>query len=304
MMSNQTKAYLYALAVVLIWSTVASAFKITLRFIDFENLVFYSVAVSLLTLFAVVLVQNKLNLLARHTTGGYVRSALLGLLNPFFYYLVLFRAYSLLPAQEAQPLNQTWAVVIAILSIIILGQRVSVKSIGAICISFVGVLVISTRGNIVQLHFTNITGVLLAVGSAFIWALFWIYNIKDRRDIVIKLFLNFVFGFVFIALYMLLTGHLRAPGVRGMAGSAYVGVFEMGITFILWLKALQLSKTTAQVSNIIYLVPFVSLIVIHLTVGERIFPSTIIGLAFIVAGILLQQHGEYTSATAKYRHGQ
>lgn len=289
-MSQQTKAYLYALAVVLIWSTVASAFKITLRFVDYTNLVFYSVAVSLLILFAVVLIQNKLSLLARQATGDYVRSALLGLLNPFLYYLVLFRAYSLLPAQEAQPLNQTWAIVMAILSIIILRQKMSAKSIGALCISFVGVLVISTRGSIVQLRFTNITGVLLALGSAFIWALFWLYNVKDQRDTVIKLFLNFVFGFVFITLYMLLTGHLRTPGVWGMTGSAYVGIFEMGITFTLWLTALRLSKTTAQVSNIIYLVPFLSLVIIHLTVGEQIYPSTIVGLVFIISGILLQRY--------------
>ncbi len=289
-MKRQNQAYLYALVVVCIWSTVASAFKITLRFVDFENLVFYSVTVSLFTLFAIVLVQNKLSLLARQTKRDYVRSALLGLLNPFLYYLVLFKAYSLLPAQEAQPLNQTWAIVITILSIVILRQKISVKSIGAICISFVGVLVISTRGDIAQLRFTNITGVLLAVGSAFIWALFWIYNVKDHRDTVIKLFLNFLCGFVFIALYMLLTGHLHALGAQGLAGSAYVGVFEMGLTFILWLKALQLSETTARVSNVIYLVPFLSLIVIHLTVGEKIFPSTIIGLVFIIAGILLQRY--------------
>ena len=64
----------------------------------------------------------------------------------------------------------------------------------------------------------------------------------------------------------------------------------MGITFVLWLKALQLSKTTAQVSNFIYLVPFFSLFVIHLTVGETIYPSTIIGLVFIIGGIILQQY--------------
>jgi drug/metabolite transporter (DMT)-like permease len=80
------------------------------------------------------------------------------------------------------------------------------------------------------------------------------------------------------------------PSVHGMIGSTYVGVFEMGITFIIWLKALQLSRTTAQISNVIYLVPFLSLVVIHFTVGEKIFPSTIIGLVFIIAGILLQHY--------------
>jgi drug/metabolite transporter (DMT)-like permease len=76
----------------------------------------------------------------------------------------------------------------------------------------------------------------------------------------------------------------------GLLGAIYIGLFEMGITFVLWLKALQLSKTTAQVSNFIYLVPFLSLIVINLTVGEKIYSSTIIGLVFIIAGILLQQY--------------
>ena len=289
-MSQQTKAYLYVLAVVLIWSTVASAFKITLRFVDYTNLVFYSVSVSLLTLLVILLAQKKHVLLVRYTVRDYTHSALLGFLNPFLYYLVLFKAYSLLPAQEAQPLNQTWAIVIAIFSIIILRQKISAKSIGAIFTSFLGVVIISTRGNMLQLRLTNLTGVLLAVGSAFIWALYWIYNLKDKRDDVVKLFLNFVFGFVFIALYMLVTGQLRTPEARGMLGSAYVGIFEMGITFTLWLTALRLSKTTAQVSNIIYLVPFLSLVVIHITVGEQIYPSTIIGLVFIISGILLQRY--------------
>jgi drug/metabolite transporter (DMT)-like permease len=289
-MTKQNRAYLYALTVVLIWATVASAFKITLRFIDFENLVFYSVAVSLLTLFTVALIQKKLILLKRCGIHDYFRSALLGLLNPFLYYLVLFKAYSLLPAQEAQPLNQTWAIVIAILSIIILRQKISARSIGAILISFLGVVIISTRGNLLQFQLTDPTGVLLAIGSAFIWALYWIYNMKDKRNDVIKLFLNFAFGFGFITAYMLVTGHLHIPQTCGLVGSAYVGVFEMGITFILWLTALRLSKTTAQVSNIIYLVPFLSLIVIHITVGEHIYPSTIVGLVFIVSGIVLQRY--------------
>ena len=68
--------------------------------------------------------------------------------------------------------------------------------------------------------------------------------------------------------------------------------FEMGLTFVFWLKALKLSRTTAQVSQLIYLTPFFSLLVIHFAVGESIYPSTLIGLVLIVIGILLQQYGE------------
>jgi drug/metabolite transporter (DMT)-like permease len=64
----------------------------------------------------------------------------------------------------------------------------------------------------------------------------------------------------------------------------------MCINFILWLMALKLSSTTAKVSNLIYLSPFISLILIHFFVGEVILLSTIIGLLFIVGGIIIQQY--------------
>ena len=64
----------------------------------------------------------------------------------------------------------------------------------------------------------------------------------------------------------------------------------MGITFVLWLKALKFSATTAKVSNLIYLSPFLSLVFIRFIVGETILLSTLTGLVFIVGGILLQQY--------------
>ncbi|MGB2804956.1 MAG: DMT family transporter [Candidatus Zixiibacteriota bacterium] len=296
-MEKQKQAYLYAITAVLFWSTVASAFKVSLRYLDFLQLLFFSSIASIIIFFLILLIQNKLSFFKEYSGKDYLRSAMLGFLNPFLYYVVLFKAYSLLPAQEAQPLNYTWSIVLVLLSIPILRQKIGLKSILAILISYFGVLVISTRGDIFGLTFSNPTGVFLALGSSVIWALFWIYNIKDKRDEVAKLFLNFLFGVVFILIAMLLSSRLRIPSAAGIAGAAYVGLFEMGITFVLWLKALKLSRTTAQVSNLIYLSPFVSLVLIRFVVGETILISTIIGLIFIVAGIIMQQHYGRTKLT-------
>jgi len=74
-----------------------------------------------------------------------------------------------------------------------------------------------------------------------------------------------------------------------LLGACYVGFFEMGITYIIWLMALKLSATTAKVTNLIYLSPFTSLIFIHFIVGEKILISTITGLVLIIAGIVWQQ---------------
>ncbi len=215
---------------------------------------------------------------------------MLGLLNPFLYYIVLFKAYSLLPAQQAVSLNYTWAIQIVLLSVPLLKQKIGFKSVLAIIISYAGVLIISTQGNILALRVTNLYGVLLALGSAVIWALFWIYNIKDKRDEVVKLFLNFLFGFIFILIAIVFSKRLIIPKIPGFTSAVYIGLFEMGITFVLWLKALKLSKTTAQVSNLIYLTPFLSLLIINIMIGEKILISTIIGLILIVMGIIMQQY--------------
>jgi drug/metabolite transporter (DMT)-like permease len=288
--SDQRKAYLYAGLVVMLWSTIASAFKISLKYIDFLLLLFYASVFSLLTLFIMLILQKKISLLCACRPKDYATSALLGLLNPFLYYVVLLKAYTILPAQQAVALNYTWAIQLVILSIPILKQKIGFKSIIAIVISYLGVLIISTQGNVTTLRITNIEGSLLALGSAVVWALFWIYNIKDKRDAVVKLSLNFLFGFVYIFVYILITQRLAIPALPGLVGALYVGVFEMGITFVLWLTALRLSKTTAQVSNLIYLTPFLALFFISIFVGEKILFSTVIGLLFIIAGIILQRY--------------
>jgi len=186
-------------------------------------------------------------------------------------------------------LNFTWPIMLVLLSIPLLEQKITGRSIIAILISFGGVIVIGTHGNILAWSTTDVAGVSLAVGSSVIWALFWIYNIRDKRDEIIKLFLNFAFGSCFVFLAMLLFSDFRLPSVKGAAGAVYIGLFEMGITFLLWLKALKLSKTTAHIANLIYLIPFFSIVLIHFVVGEQIFLSTITGLVLIVAGIVLQK---------------
>jgi drug/metabolite transporter (DMT)-like permease len=288
-MTRQGKAYAYALVTVFFWSTAATAFKLSLRFLDPVQLLFYANIVSILTLLIVLVIQKKLHLLSKYSKQDLGRCTLLGLLNPFLYYLVLLKAYDLLPAQEAQPLNYTWAIMLAILSVPLLKQKLGLKEFCAILISYFGVVIISTHGDVLSLRFSNTVGVLLALGSTVIWALYWIYNTKDKNDPVASLFLSFCFAFPPVLLATMVLSSLEAVPMPGLLGAAYVGVFEMGIAFVLWLKALKLSTTTARVGTLIFFAPFLSLVFIHFLVGEDIRTATIVGLIFIVVGSALQQ---------------
>ena len=289
-MKVQEKAYIYASLAIACWSTIGSAFKISLRYLDPLGLLLFSGIVACSVLFFILLAGGKLHLLRETTPSQLLTSALMGLLNPYLYYLVLLKAYDLLPAQEAGTLNYIWPLVLVLLSVPLLKQKIGLLSIAAVFISFTGIMIISTHGNLLAFRFTSPTGVLLAAGSAVLWALYWILNMKDPREAVSKLFLNFCFGLFYTFLTIAATKHFFIPTWTGLAGAAYIGLFEMGITFVLWLNALKLSKTTAKVSNLIYLSPFISLFIIHFAVGEAILISTIAGLALIVAGILMQQY--------------
>ena len=295
MEKNQSKAYLFAIFAILLWSTVASAFKLSLTYFDALNLLLYASFFSLCVFFCAMVYQRKFHILWLYSKKTYFKLALLGLINPFIYYLVLFRAYELLPAQEAQPINYTWALTLTYLSVLILKQKISIYDFLAGLICYCGVFIISTHGDLWSFSFSNLRGVALALFSTVLWSLYWIYNTKLHVDSLVGLFINFCFGVPAILLYALITSHLLTFNLNGFLGSAYVGVFEMGITFILWLQAMKLSSNTAKIANLIFISPFLSLVFISIFVGETILFSTFIGLIFIIMGLLVQQKAKKVS---------
>lgn len=289
MVKNQNSSYLYAGLSILFWATVASAFKISLRHFDFISLLFFSILSSFLTLLVVVIAKGKLKTCFSFTRKQYLYSAVLGLLTPTLYYLILFKAYSLLPAQLAQPLNFTWPLVLVILSATINKTKLKLISIFALVLSFIGVTFIASEGAWITLEIRSPDGVGLALSSSFIWALYWIFNARDGRSPEVKLFLNFLFATIFAGIIYVYYPEKTHVNLYGIFGSIYVGIFEMGLTFVFWLKAVEYAEDTAKTGNLIYLTPFFSLLVISLVLKEQIYVTSIAGLAIIVAGILLQQ---------------
>ncbi len=288
-MNQQRKAIFFALTAVLLWSTVATAFKLALRFLTPIELLLYSGSFSTLLLGAILLKQGKFMEAFHCSAREYLLSIFLGILSPFLYYLVLFKAYALLPAQQAQPLNYTWAITLSLLAVPLLKQKIRWPQWLALVISYGGVVVISTEGHPLSLHFTDPFGVALALFSTIIWALYWIFSTRDQRDPIVGLFVNFLASFPFVLGCYLLTTERRIPDIHGLLGAAYVGTFEMGACFVFWLMAMKLTDNTAKISNLIFLSPFLSLLFIHFLVGEEILASTFIGLILIVVGLLCQR---------------
>lgn len=287
---SQSRAYLLASFVVLFWGTSATAFKIGLKYIDPVQLLFWSSLAATVILFTVLVYQKKIYLLKFRSKKDLLFSLAESLLNPFLYYLVLFKAYSLLPAQVAQPLNYIWPIVLVVLAALLLKHPLRVTDIVALLISLVGVAFISSQGNMNIFAKSNPLGVLLAVGSSVIWAGFWVVNMYDKhRNEEVKLFISFAIATIFTLLYMATIKNLPTINIKGIAASVYIGAFEMGITFVLWSKALNSATNTARLGNFSYLVPFVALVFVSLVLREKIVWTTLLGLFLIIGAIVFQQ---------------
>ena len=289
-LSNQNKAYLFAAIAIFFWSTVATAFKLSLEHLEPIQLVLYSTIFSVLVLFFIVLFQGKLKLIKNFSKHALLKCAFLGLLNPCLYYIILFKGYDILPAQEAMVINFSWPVMIVILSIPILKQTIDIKSFLSIIISYIGVVVIASKGDVFSMQFESPLGVIYILITTVIWALFWLFNTKNSNDSIVSLFLIFLFSLPYILLIVYFSNSFIIPSIKGFIGSAYIGLFEMGISVVLWQVALKTSTTVSRVASLVFITPFLSLLILHFVLKEAILISTIFGVILICVGLFLQKY--------------
>ena len=246
--------------------------------------------VSAITLIGICAVQGKLSLLPRTFLSNPWYYLLLGLINPLAYYIILFKAYDLLPASQAQAINYSWAITLTLMAAFFLGQKIRKQDWIACSLSYFGVIVIATKGDILGLNFESPLGVGLALLSTLLWAGYWILNAKNQADPIVAVLLGFLVAIPFAIGISIYEGaswsHITT---QGWLAVTYVGLFEMGVTFVLWLSALKLTQNTARISNLIFASPFISLILLSTIIGEDIHPTTLIGLVLIVGGLVIQQ---------------
>ena len=290
-MNRNTQAILLALAAVLSWSTVATAFKVALTYLThFEMLLIASL--TSVAIFALVLTYQKKWTLVKHLTSKQWKElAFQGFLNPTAYYLILFKAYDMLPAQVAQPVNYAWPIVLLVLLAVFAKQPIPTKKYIGMVISMAGVVMISLGTGQLSGMSVPFQGVLLAALSALFWASYWMVNnkFKHRIDAIVALFGSFLCGTIYLLVSIPLFG-ISIPSVTGLLAGMYVGGFEMAIPFICFGIAMRITSNPALINQLCYLSPFLSLFFIAMVLREPIVVTTYIGLALIVAGIVFNEY--------------
>ena len=292
MQDTDRRAVKMGLGAVMLWSTVATAFSLSLEYLTPLQLVTLAAVVSWCFFAARLGSPARWASLRATSSKERITGLLMGWLNPGLYYLVLFAAYDQLPAQEAMAINYSWGITLALIAAPLLRQRLTPGALLAACISYSGIVVIATRGSPLSLDFAQPLGVGLALLSTLLWSLYWVINTRLSVDPEVNLFLNFS-GALPLLLGLLWWSGTPLPVVwQGWVGGLYVGLFEMGLAFVLWMGAMKATTSTLRISSLIFLSPPLSLILIWMIAGEPVKTYTLIGLILILFGLWLQRRAE------------
>lgn len=250
-------------------------------------MLFYSTIFSCIVMCGIVLFEKKTRVLTSYSISDYTKTGVLGFLGTYLYYVLLYAALALTSASEGFILAYTWPMLVIIIAFPLLRERLTIKKICSILMSFFGIVVIVTHGSIFALSFTSLQGDILALGGAGVFALFSVLGKKYQYDQVVSVFIYFVTALVFITPTLFLFSSLKIPSFHVWLWLLLNGFLVNGISYIFWFKALEYGDTSV-ISNALYLTPFLSLVYIALFLGEKILISSIVGLVIIVTGIILQ----------------
>ena len=276
----------FALVSVLIWATLSTVAKRMLAALPPLETLGVSSALAFLCMLCALFAGGAYKKLRSYTARQYLQMAGLGALGLFAYSALYYYGIGFLTAGEACVLNYLWPMMLVLFSCLFLKERLTVKKMIALLLSFGGVALLSFGG--AQGGEGRLWGVASCVTAAACYGLYCVLNKKRGFDQTVMMTVVWLTVTVCCCVLGPLT-ETWIP-VRGTqwAGLCWIGVFVNAVAYFTWALALKNAAHTAPVANLAYAVPLLSLLLGHFALGEPLRWIAFAALALIVGGILLQ----------------
>lgn len=280
------KEYIFAAGAIIFWSTIAVVSKLLLDKLSSIQLLWASAFFAALFLLIVNIVTGNIKKMKEYKFKDYVTMVLIGLPGTFFYYIFYYSGADLMPASQAFIVNYMWPIMSVVFACIILKEEMTLKKGIAIAVSFIGVMIV-TGQDIAKLNSNTLLGATLCLSGAVCYGVFTALNQKFKYEKRICMMINYTVTFLLTTIINGMRGELFVPDFVQVLGFLWNGELTMALASTLWMYALDSGKT-AQISNLAYITPFLSLVWTSLILKETITVNAVVGLCVIVVGILIQ----------------
>lgn len=283
-MNEIKKALFLTVSAGILWGSSFPAIKIGLKFIDVYMFAFLRFFSASAIMFIILLFTRNLDLKFAKR-----RILYLGILNGFAY-LLQYVGMTFTTASKSSLLVNLSAIWVAIISWLVLKERFGNKKLLGIILSIIGIFLVTTNLNFLELTKGMFFGDILVLFSGVGWAFFITFNKKFIADTENALqFMSWVLFATVLPLipFISLSGNisLNLP-IEAWIVIAYTAILCWIVPYFLWLKGLKhISPTTSTVILLTSII--VAIIISYFILGEGFTLVSGIGALLILLAIVL-----------------
>ncbi len=281
-MKVKNNFHIYAIITILFWSLAYVLTRLALQYFTAFSLGFLRYFIASCTLI-IVSVISKIKMPDKKDLPWFMLAGALG----FFIYMIVFNQ-----GQKAVT-AATGSIVISIVPILtalfargIYKEKMSYHQWFAIAIEFAGVVVLTWMNGIFSINM-GLFWLFLAALSLSLYNLLQRTLTRTYSALQTSTFSIF-FGTILLSIFLPASvKEVRAAPVKQWLYLAVLGIFSSAIAYVSWSKAFAKAKQTSQVSNYMFITPFVTSVLGFLIANEIPEPSTIVGGGIILLGAFL-----------------
>jgi len=276
----------YAMITIIFWSLAYVLTRLALQYFSAFSLGFLRYFTASCTL-AVVAVYTRMKLPHKSDFPIFLAAGAAG----FFFYMITFnKGQATVTAATGSVVIATAPVITALLARFVYKEKLYSFQWIAVIIEFAGVLVLTLMNGVFSINIGLLWLFLAALALSS-------YNLLQRlmtnsyTALQTSTFSIF-FGTVLLAIF--LPDSVRevssAPGIQ-LFYIAVLGIFSSAIAYVSWSKAFAMAKQTSQVSNYMFVTPFLTSILGFLIAHEVPDRATLLGGTIIIFGIFVFNFG-------------
>ena len=285
LVSDEKKAaVLFTVIASSLWGTSFPAIKLGLQYMDAYTFVFLRFLFASLTMLAVMF-------LTKNFSFNFEKKRLLlflGVTNGTAYLLQYIGMVSAFASHSSLFVNLS-VVWVALLSPVVLKEKLGRKKLAGVIVSLLGVVLVTTNLDFGSLGAGEVIGNLLVIGAGVLWAVFIVYNkplVTESKNTIQSM----TWLLLFTMLPLLPVAPFSAENFLHLTWEAwaaiiYTAIFCWVAPYYLWLKGLRnVSPVTSAVILLNEVIVAVIISVIFL--GEVMTAASAVGAIFIVLAIL------------------
>ena len=274
--------HFYAIITIIFWAMAFVFTRLALQYFDVYSLSFLRYLSASITLIIIICFM-KINKPKKEDFLTYLLSGGIG----FFIYVILFtKGTGLVSTATSSIVIAMVPVFTAFLASLIYKEKLKIYQWIAICIEFIGILVLTLMNGTFSIN----EGILWLLVAALCLAT---YNLLQRKltkkysaleASTYSIFVGTIFLCIFLPSSIDKTIH---DPLEFIFYVLVLGIFSSALAYIAWAKAISLAEKTTYVSNYMFVTPFLTTILGFVMMGEIPDKATVLGGIIILLGLFI-----------------